>query len=247
MTAGGHPFDVVSDLDWDGCIAIRDVGGLATPSGLTASRVFIRGDNARNLTSIGWEQAWAYGIRTVLDLRSEAECVADDAIPAEITYRRVSLFAHFDEDAAYRADLLARLSDQAVASKYLALYGEAIDLDRAQIAKAFTVLATAPGAVLFHCVAGKDRTGVVTALLLRLVGVSMHEVETDYMRAQECARGRAAPPHLDEGAPTEVISQVLTTLEAQRGSVGSYLLDSGVSRADLAMIAERFLDNEPSP
>lgn len=65
------------DLDWEGCFAIVDLGGLSTPHGVTASGVFVRGDNVRNLTPSGWRQAADYGIQTVLDLRSGAECVAD--------------------------------------------------------------------------------------------------------------------------------------------------------------------------
>jgi protein tyrosine/serine phosphatase len=167
--------------------------------------------------------------------------VSDHAIPAAITYRRVSLFAHFDDDAAYRADLLARLSGQDVASKYRALYREALNLDRAQVAEAFIVLASAPTAVLFHCVGGKDRTGVLAALLLRLVGVSMDDIETDYVHTEVRTGGRAGSPHIDQYAPAEVITQVLEELESQSGSVGEYLLDAGLSRAHLAAIAQRFV------
>lgn len=236
---------MASDLDWDGCFQIRDLGGLPTPSGRTASRVFVRGDNVRNLSTNGWEHAWN-GIRSVLDLRSAAECVSDSAIPSEITYRRVSLFAHFDEDAAYRADLLARLTGQTVASKYRALYAEALDLDRAQVAEAFAVLADAPGAVLFHCVGGKDRTGVLAALLLRLVGVPIDHVEGDYVHTEVRARGRGESPHVDQSAPAGVITQVITELETQSGGVGPYLLDSGGSATHLSAVAEKLLGGSGS-
>lgn len=62
------------DLAWDGCLNARDLGGFTTPVGSTAFGVFVRSDNARNLTPAGWRAATEYGIRTVLDLRSDAEC-----------------------------------------------------------------------------------------------------------------------------------------------------------------------------
>jgi protein-tyrosine phosphatase len=243
----GHPSQVERDLDWDGCVAIRDLGGLPTPLGRTAFRVFVRGDNARNLTARGWEDARDYGIRAVLDLRSATECESDRPLPSDIAYKRVSLFAHYDDDPAYRADLLARLSSQDIASKYRTLYTEALDLDRARIADAFAALIDAPGAVLFHCVGGKDRTCVVAALLLRLVGVPMQDVETDYMHTEARAQGLAGSPHIDQSAPAEVITQVLAALETQSGSIHDYLLSAGVSAAQVSALAEKLLGNGSTP
>jgi hypothetical protein len=94
-------FEAVRDLNWDGCLAVRDLGGLTTKDGVTATGVYVRSDNARNLTPQGWHQAWQYGIRTVLDLRSDAECVNDPPAPRLFDFRRISLFAHFDDDPAY--------------------------------------------------------------------------------------------------------------------------------------------------
>jgi protein-tyrosine phosphatase len=194
-----------------------DVLPLATSAawpqhGVTASGVYVRSDNARNLSSLGWKQAWEYGIRTVLDLRSEAERVGDPPAPSQFEHRRISLFAHFDDDPTYRADSLARLSECDTATKYRSLYSEALDLDCRRFAEALDVLATSPRGVLFHCVGGKDRTGVLAGLLLRLVGVSMDDVEADYIHTEARARGRAESPPIDQSAPAGVITQVIEEL-----------------------------------
>jgi protein-tyrosine phosphatase len=231
----------VRDLDWDGCFAIRDLGGFTTPAGVTASRVFVRGDNARNLTARGWEQALRYGIRTVLDLRSPPECRSDAPLPTGVAYECVSLFAHFDEDAAYRADLLGRVAGHSVASQYQTLYAEALDLDRRKFAKAFDVLSVRPAPILFHCVGGKDRTGVLAALLLRLAGVSLQDAEADYIHTETRAQGRTTAPHIDNSAPSGVIEQVVTHLERRYGNVANYLLDSGVSTNRVRALVEKFL------
>ena len=228
------------DLAWDGCVNVRDLGGFTTPAGTTALSVFVRADNARKLTPAGWRAASEYGIRTVLDLRSEAECAADPSAHPDFTHTRLSLFDHFDGDAGYRADLLARAVNLDNAEKHRLLYREALDLDAARFAEAVGVLAEADGRVLFHCAGGKDRTGVLAGLLLRLVGVAVEEVEADYVLSQ--TRLRQGPEaHLHDGStPPQVINRVLADLEARHGTAAAYLLEAGASSEQLERIRRRF-------
>jgi protein-tyrosine phosphatase len=230
---------VPRDLEWDGCVNVRDLGGFTTPSGTTAFGVFVRADNARKLTPAGWHAASEYGIRTVLDLRSEPECAADPPAQPGFTHQRLSLFDHFDGDAAYRADLLARAASLDNTEKHRVLYREALELDAARFAEAVGVLAEAEGAVLFHCAGGKDRTGVLAALLLRLVGVPIDEVEADYVASQ--ARLKQGPEaHLHDGStPPEVMNRVLLELEARHGTAAAYLLHAGTPAEQLDRIRSR--------
>jgi protein-tyrosine phosphatase len=222
------------DLDWDGCRNVRDLGGFTTPAGTTAFGVFVRSDNARELTPAGWRAAREYGIRAVLDLRSDPECAADPPAHTGFVHRRLSLFDHFDGDAAYRADLLARVVSLDAAEKHLLLYREALDLDAARFVEAVGFLADAEGGVLFHCAGGKDRTGVLAALLLRLVGVPVEAVEADYVRSEARLR-------LPESAPRDVINRVLEETEARHGSVEAYLLQAGASERALLDIRARLV------
>ena len=228
------------DLAWDGCVNVRDLGGFATPAGTTALGVFVRADNARKLTPGGWRAASEYGIRTVLDLRSEPECAADPPAHPDFTHRRLSLFDHFDGDAAYRVDLLARAANLDNAEKHRLLYREALDLDAARFAEAVGVLAEADGGVLIHCAGGKDRTGVLAGLLLRLVGVAVEEVEADYVLSQtRLKRGPDAHLH-DQSTPPNVINRVLAELEARHGSAAAYLLQAGTPAEQLQRIRRGF-------
>jgi len=231
---------VSRDLAWDGCVNVRDLGGFTTPAGTTALSVFVRADNARKLTPAGWRAASEYGIRTVLDLRSEAECAADPSAHPDFTHTRLSLFDHFDGDAGYRADLLARAVNLDNAEKHRLLYREALDLDAARFAEAVGVLAEADGRVLFHCAGGKDRTGVLAGLLLRLVGVAVEEVEADYVLSQTRLK-RGPEAHLHDGStPPHVIDRVLADLEARHGTAAAYLLEAGASSEQLERIRRRF-------
>jgi protein-tyrosine phosphatase len=230
---------VPRDLDWEGCVNLRDLGGFATPTSVTAFGVFVRADNARKLTSAGWDAAAGYGIRTVLDLRSEPECTADPPARGDFTHIRLSLFEHFDGDEAYRADLMARVANVDVAERHRILYCEALERDAERFGRAVGVLADADGGVLFHCVGGKDRTGMLTALLLRLVGVAVGEVEADYVRSEmrlAHAPGRESGLNI---TPLRVIDHALADTESRHGSVEGYLLRAGVSAEQLDRIRAR--------
>jgi protein-tyrosine phosphatase len=231
---------VPRDLEWEGCVNVRDLGGFATPAGDTAFEVFVRADNARNLTAAGWDAARDYGIRTVLDLRSEPECTADPPAHRDFTHTRLSLFEHFDGDEAYRAELTERVANLDVAERHRVLYREALERDAVRFGQAVAVLADADGGVLFHCVGGKDRTGMLTALVLRLAGAPIEAVEADYVRSE--AR-LAAAPERERGlniTPRGVIDHVMGDTEARHGSVDGYLLHAGVSAEQLDRIRAAF-------
>jgi hypothetical protein len=187
------------------------------------------------MTPAGWSAARNYGIRTILDLRSEPECAADPLPHPDFTHSRLSLFDHFDGDPDYRSDLIDRVAHLDAAGKHRVFYGEALDLDASRFAEAFGVLADADGGAFFHCVGGKDRTGVLAALLLRLVDVSAPSIEADYIRSEE-----RLPPRAEIGAPRGVINEVLAEVERRHGSVAGYLLRAGVPDAQLVRIKDRF-------
>jgi protein-tyrosine phosphatase len=227
------------DLPWDGCVNIRDLGGFTTPTGTTVFGVFVRASNARQLTESGWRAASEYGIRTVLDLRSDPECAADPPAHPGFAHTRISLFDHFDGDKPYRDDLLARIANVSVVERHRTLYCEALELDGARFAEAAGVMADADGGVLFHCAGGKDRTGVLAALILRLVDVPMDLVDADYVRSEERLRPADGPPLYDISTPHGVIDHVLGTIERRHGSAEAYLLQAGMSPERIERIRSR--------
>jgi protein-tyrosine phosphatase len=125
------------------------------------------------------------------------------------------------------------------------------------VAEAMAAIARAPdGPVLIHCAAGKDRTGLISALLLGLVGVPAETVAADYALTAELLRPReqqwlaGLPPgeraerqaQLARYAPTaEVMLEVLQGLDRRYGGVERYLEAAGVSRADLERLRDRLL------
>jgi protein tyrosine/serine phosphatase len=228
-------------LDWDGCFNVRDLGGLLAADGRPIRRgAVVRGDSAQRLTAAGWSALLAHGIRTVVDLRDPDEYVAD-AAPRSADLTTVQLPLEDRTDEAFW-ERWRRLSGTP-------LYYQAF-LERwpERFAAVFAAIAeAAPGGVLVHCAAGRDRTGLVTLLLLALVGVSHEEIAADYalsidrLRIRSAHEGRAdedvaAQEHLRQ-ASTSTRAAILATLAAL--DVPAYLRDGGLRPDQEAAIRAR--------
>lgn len=163
-------------LPLDGTHNVRDLGGYRTNSGsLTRWRSLLRADALHRLTDAGREELLAAGLRTVVDLRFEAEkkeAPQPFCGDPRVVVRDISLFARLNTaglHAGDEGDLLA------------ALYRMALASCRGEIGAVLTAIAEADsGMVLFHCTAGKDRTGIVAALLLLLADVPADTIAADY-------------------------------------------------------------------
>jgi len=236
-------------LAWDDCVNARDLGGYPTADGRqTRWGAVVRSDSLAALTPAGRDALLAYGVRAVVDLRLPAEIAEYPnpfAEPADhgVAYTNVSIV---DPAAGFPPDTIT------LAENYLWSLDRFHDL----VATAMAAIANAPdGAVLFHCAAGKDRTGLISALLLALVDVPDPAVAADYALTAECLRPRNeawlenGPGDRDERAallarfaPTaEVMLEVLDDLSERYGGVEPYLLEAGVTAADIARLRARLL------
>jgi protein-tyrosine phosphatase len=158
----------------EGAVNFRDLGGYDTTDGQrTRWRVLFRADGLSELTEPDLAVMRELGIRTVVDLRSgdEVEQSRFDVAGHPVT------FHHFPFIKA-----LPKPDEFAQAPGFLGnQYTEMLDQATPQIIGALTAL-TAPEArpAVFHCTAGKDRTGLLSALVLSLVGVPEDTVVADY-------------------------------------------------------------------
>lgn len=160
-------------LEWVGALNARDLGGLPTADGRrTRYGVLFRSDSTCGLTGRGRRDLLDHGVRTVVDLRRKDELEEDRnpfAAMDGVEYRH----RPFNDTAVEeRIREIASPADR---------YRLMIDVGGERIARIFEVLASAPRAVLFHCLSGRDRTGMVAALALSLAGVAGEQVETDYL------------------------------------------------------------------
>jgi protein-tyrosine phosphatase len=237
-------------LDWPDCRNTRDLGGLPRPGGLTRTGILVRSDNLRSLNDAGQEAMVAYGVTNVIDLRSESE-VATSPSPfaamesfagAAPTYTHLALV----DDATMRK--LAEASD--MFDRYLMM----LEHRPAAFVGIFTMLARAEAATVFHCFAGKDRTGMVAAMSLALAGVDLESIAADYAETDSQMATRysewlaAAPPeHLqdmrdDLRCPPERIVGVLEHLDKRWGGVEGYLEAAGMPATDIATLRAKLIN-----
>ena len=244
-------------LHWDACYNVRDLGGYATADGgRTRWGAFVRADNLSRLTPVGQSALLDYGVRTIIDLRRAFELTIDlnpFAMPSdqtrELTYLNLPLGLGADCDGI----LAVQAAEEGDDATLLELYRRVLDHYGRGIAHVMTAIAAAPaGAVLFHCHAGKDRTGMVAALLLALSGVPNATIAEDYALSQgylqplfEQWLSQEPDPAKRErlaamlGAAPATMLGVLAHLDQRHGGAARYLRAAGVAEADLARLQQR--------
>lgn len=169
-----------------GAFNVRDLGGYAsTAGGTTRWRSLLRADALHQLSPEDIDTLLGLGLRTVIDLRSDAEIARQPSSFADhvsVQYHHIPLF-----DGLAPADAMIAASGEFDLS---ARYVDAADRCRPAISKVAATIALAEeGVVLFNCTAGKDRTGIIAAMLLSLAGVSSDEIAADYCLTQTIAAG----------------------------------------------------------
>ena len=243
------------DLSWEGLLNARDLGGHPTEDGgETRWDSVVRTDSVRLLTDEGWKSAVDYGIRTVVDLRSDEELAADP--PAELPLEPVHVPFFDDRDDVFEQVEAASAGAVNHAEATREVYLIFLEHFRHNVAAAIRAVAQAPrGGVVVHCHGGKDRTGLVSAFLLRLAGVSVEDIATDYALSEERLRTRheawfasAADEaelerlHRISATPASSMADVLEELEHRYGSVAGYLKAGGATDEDLARARARLRD-----
>jgi protein-tyrosine phosphatase len=185
----------------------RDLGGYATTDGrVTRWRTLYRSDGLHRLTDTDVEVMREIGLRTVIDLRTANELVERGRFPLDahpVGYHHLSLMdVIWDREQAP--------ADGAPVTEFLLeRYVEMIESAGERIGAAFRIMAE-PGALpaVFHCAAGKDRTGIVAGLLLSSLGVPDDVVVADYaLTAEAIGRMLAA---WGDGSPPETKASVET-------------------------------------
>ena len=241
-------------LTWDGCANVRDLGGHATPYGETRWGAIVRADAIRRLTDAGWEELVGHGVSTIVDLRMDEELEADPPADLPVEVVHVNVLAGSPPDYGEQLDALVDAAPTP-GDKTKVVYVDFLERFGPNFAAAIRAIADAPpGGVVVHCQGGKDRTGLVVALLLSLAGVSRDEIADDYALSERNLVQRQsqweseAPDEAERErrrqigrTPREAMVGLLDELDARYGGVREFLVAQGATDDELDRAVARLL------
>lgn len=235
-------------LDFAGTVFnFRDAGGVATSDGaMVPAGLLYRSDALCDLAESDREAYAALGVRTVIDLRKQVEldrygrapqwaCERWHNVPLNNPMWRHEDFSSADGVAAFLTER----------------YHEAAVHAAEDIVAAVRILADPDcGPAVVHCWGGRDRTGVVVALVLALCGVADADIAADYHRTEHGTarflawreRHRPGKPPLEPylaSTPAEAMLLFLTELRQCHGSIEGYLTGAGLTEAEIAALRTR--------
>ena len=231
-------------LRWDGCVNVRDLGGLPLAGGgETAYRVVVRADWLPGLSEEGRQALVDYGVSQIVDLRPEREDRSDNYEPLPVPVLRQAMDPR---------PVSAAWAWPSMHEAYLAL----ADSYRGSLAAALTALGEAepPGAI--HCAGGRDRTGIACGMAQWLAGVEPDAIAADHAMSDESwapfnAEWLAGAPDEEERERRRRISEpagrtlveVLEEIE-ERERIRNLLVGAGANEAALDRLVAR-LRGEP--
>jgi protein-tyrosine phosphatase len=242
-------------IDLPGCANFRDLGGYPTDGGMLLRwRHLFRSDALNGLTPEGVDRVVdELGIGAIVDLRSTGEVGVEgcgklrDRIPV---YHHLPLF---EGPLTLDPDLMNRLT---LAERYFLMAERAKD----PIARVISALAESSTPVVYHCTAGKDRTGLISAIVLGLLGVPDEFIVADYAASQDnldaiIDRLTQSVSYRDviETLPAdtlhakpETMFSLLELLRDRYGSFRGYANDIGLSDAVIDRLEDSLFESDPA-
>ena len=233
-------------LSWDGCVNVRDLGGLPlADGGETAYRVVVRADSLPGLTEAGRRALVDYGVSLVVNLRPRREDAEED--PADglpIPVVRAPMDPR---------EVPAAWDWPSMREAYLAL----VDRFRDRFARALTALGNAEPPAAIHCAGGRDRTGIACGMALWLAGAEPDAIAADHALSDDSwapfnAEWLSEAPDDGERERRRRISQpagrtlaeVLEEIEEREG-IRALLVGAGAEEAALDRLTARLRGETP--
>ena len=235
----------------------RDLGGYPTAGGRSTKwRTLFRSDGLYRLRGADdMSRVMQLGLKSVIDLRTEREQREQGIFPTddiEVTFHHLSIV-----DVTWSDTETPEFDDEV---EFLVWgYRDMLEIGSSRFADAMHVLAQTDSLpAVFHCAAGKDRTGVLAALLLSSLGVDDAHICADYGLTQDAMRRSIAwskvhRPELAEryanipkaylAADPRAMQIILTELAQKHGSVRNYVREIGVADATVEALGNLLLES----
>lgn len=234
-------------LPLEGAYNVRDLGGFSTKDGReTRKNVFLRADNTANLTLNDIALLKKLGVTLSIDLRSSKET---EDLPSKlkncdgVRYENIVMLDELSSNG-FRGGFPSSMAE---------MYIKNLDCAQESFAQVFRLFLENEGASLFHCTAGKDRTGMVAMLLLDLAGVPDAVIIADYAETERYMQpvfaklvermrgiGVEVPDYALRSAPESMV-RLLNHLREKYGNARRYLEEAGICSKDLDSLLARFL------
>lgn len=243
-------------VPFDACFNFRDLGGYETGDGRRLRwRTLYRADTLHRIDGADLDRFLGLRLRSIIDLRSWGELQEHGRFRHADGHLVVHHLPMVDSVGGRARPNQFRSPPRTAGEGYIFM----TDAGRRSIGAAVRLLADPDRLpAVFHCTAGKDRTGVLAAIVLSAVGVPDRDIVADYMLTDESRAARNAYLRIHEpeyyaflaGLPptfrrmnTDAIPTLLTWIRAEHGSVPAFLADSGVDRHDLAALRASLLED----
>ncbi|QLY34889.1 tyrosine-protein phosphatase [Nocardia huaxiensis] len=250
----------------------RDIGGYPTQGGGGKLRhgVVFRTDALNKLTAAEQQQLVTAGVTKVIDFRSPTEAGQNpDKLPGSIPAQALPVYDPANDFYLFFAkavqggpEVQQQLLGDGKAAQFMQDYNRWMVTDatsRAQFATAFKEIANSSGPILYHCTAGKDRTGWMTAILMSALNVPKGQIYNDYLASNDnlaagnqaildglVASGRVTDPSLFEpvlGVDRSYLDAAFDQAEQSYGSMDGFITNGlGIDAATLDKLKAKLLD-----
>ncbi|MGK7953396.1 MAG: tyrosine-protein phosphatase [Xenococcaceae cyanobacterium] len=230
-------------LQLSGCFNLRELGGYVTTEGKSISwRTVLRGDSLHKLASESQQAIMEYGVKTILDLRTPSE-VNKELYPLskspEINYVNIPL-------------LEAKNFPQLRAKKTLLEHNCFMLEERSpQIKQILKAIANNQAAVVIHCAGGKERTGIIIALLLAIANVPEVTIAEDYALSEKYVTPlykKIQQQAIKEGfdrlllSPPQIMLDTLSYLNKHYGGINGYLQAIDLDNVTIKRLKTRLIN-----
>ncbi|MEV7605096.1 tyrosine-protein phosphatase [Paenarthrobacter sp. NPDC089322] len=243
-------------------VNLRDLGGLPVDGGTTRAGVLLRSDDVSVMPAAFARQMIDDGVTSVIDLRSPEEALLTGRGPLTVpgvNYHHLALTASVAAPEDISEDLMSAATTPAQVGAW---YANLLETQARQLALGATLVAMSDGATVFHCAAGKDRTGVFAAVVLSALGATPETISADYAvtatrlpqlfpRLRAIMGGLMPERVLDEeavqgmgammGAHAESMEAMQQLLISRHGSVLEPVRQAGLSEATIERLRERLV------
>ena len=230
----------------------RDLGGLPTKDGKTTKfGVFIRSEAPYRTSQSDINFLIDYGVKSSMDFRSESEMHSrPSSIKDILPYYPRPLFRESvsvsNEVPKTRRKPKFKKKEKQFGIDWEEEYINMLENGASWAKEVLTIASQAPGCLLYHCTTGKDRTGLVTMMILSIAGVSREDIAADYCVSQiylEPVYDSLPPMNYDfYVTPSDAMLGLIDYLDNTYGGVLGYIRKAGVTEETIQRIRSKLVE-----